>query len=309
MATLFLFGITISKVAQAEDVGKAECIDWDGDGWGWDGEKGCRVGDSRKVSCEMTGNRVFYSHGPAIPGFLFDVVNWRVKGKPTGIKLYNSRGEYVDNLETGQENEEGWTHSKQSDVTVSGYKIIVTDTDGATAECSLSFDLNCEPTNSTATNGGWGYNKTTGKGCHVNLLEEYPGESEENEGNENENKPGVTNENGCYDWDGDGWGWDGEKGCRMDGEEIENVDKVSCHIYTNTASTRETGATLHWYYSENVVKATIEGVGEVTNKENWKWLKYSGKDTETYKMTVEDNKGTTATCTVEIIYEKEMSIG
>jgi hypothetical protein len=107
----------------------------------------------------------------------------------------------------------------------------------------------------------------------------------------------------CYDWDGDGWGWDGEKGCRMDGEEVEDTSKPSCQIYTNTASTYETGATLHWYHSNNIVKATIEGVGEVTDEENWKWLEYSGDNMETYKMTVENNEGEQSTCTVEIEYE------
>jgi hypothetical protein len=104
----------------------------------------------------------------------------------------------------------------------------------------------------------------------------------------------------CYDWDGDGWGWDGEKGCRMDGGEVEDTDKPSCEIYTNTVSTEEKGVTLHWYYNGDITRATVDGIGEVTNEENWKWLEYSG--VTDFTMTVENNEGETATCRVEIEY-------
>ncbi len=33
-----------------ENEEERECIDWDGDGWGWDGEKGCKVGDDNDNS-------------------------------------------------------------------------------------------------------------------------------------------------------------------------------------------------------------------------------------------------------------------
>jgi hypothetical protein len=26
-----------------ETTATSECVDWDGDGWGWDGEKGCKM--------------------------------------------------------------------------------------------------------------------------------------------------------------------------------------------------------------------------------------------------------------------------
>ena len=31
-----------------------ECVDWDGDGWGWDGEKGCKMPDTEAVEEEPT---------------------------------------------------------------------------------------------------------------------------------------------------------------------------------------------------------------------------------------------------------------
>jgi hypothetical protein len=35
----------------------AECVDWDGDGWGWDGEKGCKMSEEVTLQAPLTGNR------------------------------------------------------------------------------------------------------------------------------------------------------------------------------------------------------------------------------------------------------------
>jgi hypothetical protein len=130
---------------------------------------------------------------------------------------------------------------------------------GDSDDNSSSGEEECIATVHTSTNGGWGYSSTTGYGCVVNGTEDQGDEAQDeeeeddNEGNENEE---------CYDWDGDGWGWNGENGCRIYDEEIEEEEGDRC------VATIHTSFNGGWGYNFKTVKGCQVGGSNPSGQED-----------------------------------------
>jgi hypothetical protein len=134
----------------------AECVDWDGDGWGWDGEKGCKMSEEVTLKAPTTSNK-------------------KAEEVRDGINLTNTLPAIIPQETTKQcidTDGDGWGWDGEK---------------GCRVE-KKTETRECKPTKNTATNGGWGWDGE--KGCQVaqtNLEERTPEVSVNNSQNNNLN--------------------------------------------------------------------------------------------------------------------------
>ncbi len=190
-------GKCFEDLGEQEESEAGECIDTDGNGWGWDGEKGCKV-----VAEELSDREQCIADGG----------------------LYNTELQKCFTTESEQEQEEeesevgecidtdgngwGWDGEKGCQVEVSEQ---AQEEDQEESDESISHDY-CSVTYPDRTiedndHNGWGDVASGEEGCKMDLV---TNDDEEESESEEESEAGE-----CIDTDGNGWGWDGEKGCKV----------------------------------------------------------------------------------------------
>lgn len=164
-----------------------ECIDHDGDGWGWDGEKGCQVSDETDPVGDEREQCI--ADGKLWNSFL---------GECFDIDDEEEVYECIDHDGDGW----GWDGEKGCQISSGDSKREqCIDAGGVwNTQQQKCFDANEEETYECIDHDGDGWGWDGEKGCQIDSDNQEEEEEEETR---------------CIDHDGDGWGWDGEKGCQV----------------------------------------------------------------------------------------------
>ncbi len=179
------------------------CYDWDGDGWGWDGEKGCKMDSNDDADDNNDDEDDDDNNSTAGECVDWDGDGWGWDGEK-GCKM-DSNDDNDDNNDNNNSTAgecvdwdgDGWGWDGEK---------------GCKMDSNDDNDDNNDNNNSTAgecvdwDGDGWGWDGE--KGCKMDSNDDN---DDNNDNNDNDNSTAGE----CVDWDGDGWGWDGEKGCKM----------------------------------------------------------------------------------------------
>ncbi len=305
---------------------ESECYDWDGDGWGWDGEKGCLIdGSESEEEEEEETDEVTHNYcSVTYPGRVMVDANGDGWGDtesdeagcmmdPEEVEEVTTDHGYCSDVYPGREiadiDGNGWGDTESGET---GCKIATTteeETDEVTHNyCSVTYPGRVMV---DANGDGWGDTESDEAGCMMDPITE---ETEETSSHAycSEVYPGRV----IADVDGNGWGdtASGEEGCMIDSETEESTEEVSaggptCTVSASPSTIGVDGATtLSWTGSDDAVSSSLRPYGstgvffEGVDPSNEIYI--SGiTDSRSYVVTVTDADGNTGECVVDLTVE------